>query len=146
MKAFFDRNLDSIEGFFTIQDELGNKLVDRVPARSGQAGHTRTSWKIAKSPIPFGKFNLHLKPNNQGQKAGAKGIGEFYPIDNQGDRMTILSPAGSRKRTEIGLHEENIFKGSSGCIVIVSHQDWLKVQKVLGDLRVRFNTIPLEVL
>jgi len=151
VKAYFDRNKASINGWLTVQTGNGDKLIDRVEARSGQAGHTNSSWTRAKSPIPFstevGQLYLYTRANNQGQEAGATGIGEAYPIDTQSDKMTIKESGGRRIRTEIMVHQENKRKGSAGCIVIVGDADWELFKKLMTQLRLNgVAKIPLEVL
>lgn len=151
MKAYFDRNKASVNGWFTVQDGNGDKLINRVEARSGQAGHTATSWTRGKSPIPFStsvkQYYLYTTPNNKGQKAGATGIGEAYPVDTEGDKYTIKEKYGVLLRQEIMVHQENSFKGSAGCIVIVDNDDWQAFRKLMDQLRLHGVTkIPLEVL
>lgn len=147
MRAFFDRDITTIEGWFTIQDRSGKKIVNRVRARSGQKGHTNTSWVRSKSPIPFGEFNLYTTLNNKGLKAGKTGIGEAYPIDNRGDKYTIKQPGGKLIREEIMLHQENMWDGSAGCIVIVRESDWLHVKETMETLRkLGVTKFPVEVL
>lgn len=130
--AYYKRPTQGIDGVFTIQDNQGNKLIDRVKARSGQKGHAHTSWTRGKSPIPFGMHSMSLVPYNRGQVAGRTGIGQFYPIGNDGGHYRIVE--GKRIRTAIGLHEENMWDGSAGCVVIVQHKDWQDVIKVLDKL------------
>lgn len=141
--AYFKRGITSFEGVFTIQrsenGQVVEKPIDRVRARSGGASYFNREWIRGKSPIPRGDFNLWLKPNNKGAKAGATGIGEFYPICNKGDRYTIIEtpcPAGQkpRIREEIGLHDENAIPGSAGCIVIVYESDFWRVSKLLQEI------------
>lgn len=147
MKAFFDRDINTIEGWFSIVAPDGTKLVNRVRARSGQKGYTNTSWTRSKSPIPFGEFNLYTTLNNKGLKAGKTGIGEAFPIDNRGDKFTIKQPGGKLIREEIMLHQENMWDGSAGCIVIVRESDWLHVKAVMEELRLRgIAKFPVEVL
>lgn len=145
-RAFFDRNVNHILGRFSIRDRRGDYVVEKVYVRSGQVGHTRTDWARGKSPIPFGSYNLHTVPNNRGQVAGVSGIGEFFPIDNQGDRYTIKGQHRGQKRLEIGLHEENSYAGSAGCIVVVYHSDWLRIRDFLRNISHEYPSIPLEVL
>lgn len=146
-RAFYDRQDGSYYGKFSIRHRDGDFVVEKLICRSGQPGHTHTSWTVARSPIPYGSFNLNTKPNNYGQLAGARGIGECFPVDNCGDRYTIYDPKNKRrKRTEICLHEENAIPGSLGCIVVVYHQDWLRVRDFLRGLSARLPVIPLEVL
>lgn len=145
-KAFFDRSKTTINGRFSIRAADGEYIIRRAAARSGQRGYTQTSWERGRSPVPFGVYNLYTDPNNEGQVAGKTGIGEFFPIDNQGDRRTIkeLDVPEPRYRLEIGLHEENGYPGSAGCIVIVNNMDWKLIRDWLKGLKLE--SIPLEVL
>lgn len=146
VKAYYDRPWDTVDGFLTIQkdDGSGEKIFDRLHVRSGQTAWSDTSWVRGKSPCPPGLFNLNTSPNNRGQRAGRRGVGEFFPIDNQGDRYTIKSKNGNLVRTEVGLHEENDWYGSEGCLVVVVSHEWIALSDYLRSLNV--DTIPLEVL
>ena len=130
--AYYKRPSQGIDGVFTIQDNHERKLIERVHARSGQRGYEHTSWRRGKSPIPYGSHSMSLNPYNRGTFAGKIGIGEFYPIGNDGGHYRIKE--GRKQRTAIGLHEENQWDGSAGCVVIVNHDDWLNVLKVLSDI------------
>jgi hypothetical protein len=141
-RAFFDRQPGTIEGFFTIQDEHGKPVFKRLQARSGQNGHTNTDWVRGKSPIPYGNHYLWIGyPVGVGTRAGKTGIGEFYPISNMaGDRDLIQGPAPQILRRSIGLHAENAYRGSAGCIVLVDVEQayaevfpWLR--KIAGGQR-----------
>lgn len=146
-RAFFDRKDGSLSGKFSIRAKDGEYLFEKLFARSGQVGFLHTSWANGESPIPYGQFTLNTRPNNLGQSAGATGIGEAFPIDNQGDRNTIADPTNKRrKRAGICLHEENAIPGTRGCIAIVYHEDWLRVRDWLRNLSDRLDSIPLEVL
>lgn len=151
MKAYFDRNKTSINGWFTIQTGNGEKLINRVEARSGQAGYTNNSWTRGKSPIPFstecdGQLYLYTKPYNQGQEAGATGIGEAYLISNRTGSVKIIGLNG-KERSEIMVHQENKRAGSAGCTVIVNDDDWEAFKRLMAQLRMNGVTkIPLEVL
>lgn len=130
--AYYDRPKDGINGVFTLQDNKGHKLIDRVQARSGQKGYTGGSWVRGKSPIPYGTHRMSLSPYSRGVAAGKTGIGQFYPIGNDGGFYRIKE--GLKQRTAIGLHEENQWEGSAGCVVIVKHSDWLRVMSVLDQI------------
>jgi len=134
-------------GRFSIRHKSGEYIVEKILARSGQPGFAETSWVTTKSPCPYGDFNLYTASQNVGQLAGERGIGECFPIDNQGDMVTICDPKNrKRKRKGICLHEENGIPGSEGCIVIVYHDEWLRVKDWLkSQARIR-KTIPLEVM
>lgn len=124
-KAFYDRRGDTIEGKLTIQDSDGNPVFKRLHARSGQMSGVGSNWMRGKSPIPFSdnvltqKLWLWLQPVNPFTKAGETGIGEFYPISSGENKRIIQGPRPELVRWDIGLHAENKWKGSAGCIVIV---------------------------
>lgn len=141
---FFDRRDGDIEGLFSIRWEDGSYAFEKLQARSGQRGHTHTNWENGLSPIPYGNFFLNSPANNIGQRAGATGIGECFPIDNQGDRLTIVNPDNhGQRRQEICLHEENKFPGTRGCVAIVREKDWLAVRDFLHAHQGRW---PVRVL
>lgn len=127
IKAYFDRNPQNVEGFFTLVEIEGlevKPLFQRLPARSGQAGYTKTDWVRGKSPIPYGKHLLWLSPLDTGKFADYNGIGEFYPISNrEGSKRMIWTEKPSSSflgvRQDIGLHPENKYPGSAGCIVLL---------------------------
>ena len=145
--AFYDRNLHTILGKFSIRAADGTYIVEKLVARSGIPGYSKTDWIRGKSPVPWGEFNLSTVPNNIGQVAGKTGIGECFPVDNEGDRMTIRNPENKRqRRLEICVHEENAIPGSAGCIVIVFHSDWLRVRDFLRSIQEEHPVIPLKVL
>jgi len=138
VRVFYDRREGSIHGLLSVRDRDGHYLLEKAITRSGQASATLSSWRQGLSPCPYGDFNLWLVPNNPGQSAGATGVGEFYPIDNTGDRRTIRAPQNQRLvRREIGLHEENSLPGSRGCIVLVYHFDWLRWSDIAMSQRER---------
>ena len=152
-KAFFDRREDSIEGLFTILNtKTHEKVFNRLQARSGQPNYTHTNWVKGKSPIPMGKHKLILKePLQKDQWPGKAGIGEFWRISNTDNDRIILSGCGRYSRSDIGLHPENSFAGSAGCIVIVidteeQKKEWLRLSSFLEGLIGKYNHIPLEVL
>jgi hypothetical protein len=124
-RAFFDRNEETTNGFFTLQDEKGKKLFERLPARSGQTGYTKTDWIRSRSPIPYSKwiikpYRLWLASVNVGMTSKANGIGEFFPISNTEGSREIQGPYHGQERMDIGLHWENDKPGSAGCIVLLN--------------------------
>ncbi len=153
IKAYFDRNPRNVEGFFTLVEIEGlevKPLFQRLPARSGQAGYTKTDWIRGKSPIPYGKHLLWLSPLDTGKFADYNGIGEFYPISNrEGAKRVIWGKDGTRQ--DIGLHPENKYPGSAGCIVLLvdtpeRKQRVIELFEYLRELGKSQKNIPLEVL
>ena len=143
--CYYDRNPENIEGLFTIRtiDKVSNKVVKEITklsARSGQRGETKSSWKRGSSPIPWTQeskvtyiqsfinefpkeYWLWLRDVKQkGQWAGKTGIGEFRAIStSKTDPGTIVSPTKPHLvRKYVGLHPENNYFGSLGCIVLLS--------------------------
>jgi hypothetical protein len=144
IRAFYKRYPDRVDGLFTLHeyDDKGRVIsahsIVRVAARSGQAEHTRTDWHRGKSPIPYGDHLLFTASLKRGQWSDTDGIGEFFPISNDvGDRHTITGPAG-QMRKHIGLHPENQWPGSAGCIVIVRRDDWARITDKLHALNQAF--------
>lgn len=123
--AFFDRSETTIDGYFTLMikepGRSARKLFERLPARSGQSGYTNTNWTRGKSPIPFGIHHLWLKPVDPDKWPDYNGIGEFYPISsNEKNKRKIQGLSNrAKERWDIGLHPENQYPGSAGCIVLL---------------------------
>lgn len=121
-RAFFDRDPNSIDGAFTLQyfdHTTGQKVVPfhRLPARSGQRGWTKTDWTTAKSPIPFHE-DLWLSTNSVPLQMEPKGT-PFFPIGSSPKNIGTISGPKGYKRTNVGLHLENQYPGSAGCIVLL---------------------------
>jgi len=156
--AYYDRTKGSINGFFTLQTVFNGQIVKafkRLPARSGQIKKANESWSYG-SPIPFSVeiapkiYKLWLRGQYQpGQWAGHAGIGEFWQISTEDDKVTILS--GQGKKLAVGVHPENRFPGSLACVVLVNEtnrqrtaileaRDWAK------ELSKHFEYIDLIVL
>jgi hypothetical protein len=131
IRLFFDRTTRSIEGKVTLIYN-GVPLFEKLPARSGQVGYTTTEWVKGKSPIPYGKHTLWLYPKQVGQLTPqGKEIGQFYPISSSLKSSRLLTN-GKNERWDIGLHPENAFAGSAGCIVLlVNTPERLKTVKAL---------------
>lgn len=125
--AYYDRQPRTIEGFFTIQifdpkkGGYPRKLFEKMPARSGQQPYADTSDVTAKSPIPFGEYRLYidtsLSPKEFPKTPG--GIGEFFSIGSETSKRIIIDKKSGKTRQDVGLHPENSFNGSAGCIVLV---------------------------
>lgn len=164
-KAYFKRNQNSIDGVFTLHKIVNGKVIEdesviRHPARSGQWGFQNTFNVTAKSPIPSGKFYLWTKPTNGFNKVPDKAlkenIGEFYPISSTLNSCRIIYiPHG--ERVDVGLHLENWYPGSAGCIVLVWQTpyytkdealfaDVLKIRKLFREASRARSQIPLEVI
>lgn len=155
--AFYDRRLGTIEGLFTIQETDHNgttdKVFERLHSRSGQRRFANSDWVRGGSPIPYTlaipkerPYWLWTHSLGRDTLAGATGIGEFFPIST-GDEPAIIQGDGNRKREAVGLHGENQWPGSAGCIVIVRERDFLRVRDYLRQLNtVGIRRIPLIVL
>lgn len=161
-RAFFDRKDDTIDGFFTIIDtrKPDSKVFNRLPARSGQAGYTHSSWIRGKSPIPFSKelgkteLMIHMqRPQNFEQWPLPAGVGEFWFISNSTkDPQTIQDPSNPKfERVAVGLHPENLYKGSAGCIVLLHdtesrEKEVIRLHNFLLSLIDIYSYMPLTVL
>lgn len=142
LRLFYDRDHRSFNGKLTVISD-GITIFKQLPCRSGQRDWYDTSWVRGKSPIPYGVHRIYLSPYQRGQRAGRKGIGEFYPIGSY-DSYTIRNRMDTQKRTAIGLHEENMWDGSAGCIVVVKGEDWLMLTNYLKSRDEEYVT--LEVM
>lgn len=157
-KAYFDRDVNNVNGLFSIVDASGVKVFNRLPVRSGQAGFTHTSWTSGKSPIPFSKeLSAPLRillnhPNQEGQwPATPGGIGEFWLITNVPGTDLIRGKEAGHVRQAIGCHPENAYRGSAGCIVFLhdtqtQKDELLRLTKWSKQLIGHYGYIPLEVL
>lgn len=118
--VYFQRGRGTIDGILTVQAAYNGKPFKRfeqIPVRSGQQSHADLEWIRGKSPIPFGDWFLHLASYKPDQWPGdSDNIGEFFPISSSPIQTQIIYK-GHLKREAIGLHPENNFKGSAGCIV-----------------------------
>jgi hypothetical protein len=118
---YFDRDVNSINGFLTLQTDDGHKVFERLKARSGQRFYTHTSWERGKSPIPFGRYwmatkhtILFMEPKNT----------PFFPIASEKGAQIIWDSEGKGLlRSNIGLHMENQYPGSAGCVVVVNRAE-----------------------
>ncbi len=118
--AYFDRQSHTVKGAFTLQSvEHGevDVLFSRLPATSGQAGYTGgglQDWVTGKSPIPMGRHWLSTKK----EKLNISPVGTpFYPVGSSIGSRVIYGP-GTKSRTDCGLHLENLFPGTAGCIAL----------------------------
>ena len=154
VKAYFKRHPDSIDGLFTLQTNK-RELFTRIPARSGQKGYENEEWVRGKGPVPKGKYHLwlHLQKPNPMFPDKPDGIGEFYQISSAKDNQRLIQDPTTphRQRWDIGLHPENAYPGSAGCIVLLHNEDWLQayVAGLFEFLRwygKKHRTIELEVL
>lgn len=115
---YFDRSVNSINGVLTLHRVENGKafpVFSKLPARSGQAGYTGTDWVPAKSPIPFGVHYLTCAP----VPLWMEPVGTpFFMISTVKGTGIIKGPNG-KTRTAVGLHLENRWPGSAGCVVLV---------------------------
>ena len=99
-------------------------------------------WTVAASPIPPNSVTgLEYKVDMQWSYSDLTGIaGRYYHILPD----PIVSKDGSKRRTEIGLHQDNGCPGTSGCIGVVG-SDWSRLCNALDELA-KFNRyLKLEV-
>lgn len=127
---WYGRNRAGINGVLTLNghDGKGNthEVLTRYPARSGQLGALLTDAIRGKSAIPY--FGKGMNPPASywlWTKCTSKhlflpktkaGIGRFYPIStHEGNpRKTVI---GGIIRWDLGLHPDNAYPGSAGCVV-----------------------------
>lgn len=163
--ARYKRIKDSIDGLFSIiaYDNSGKEILafNNLPARSGQYGFRNSSWHTGKSPIPYshevagGQLYIHLLTIlQQGKWAlqDPKGIGENRLISSSpNDPYTIHHATLDKKRTAVGIHPENWWKGSAGCVVLVNDTLFQKMRILLARTFINYvakskKYIELEVM
>lgn len=125
---FVDRNTgNSWEGVLSVRHVGGRFMFEKIPFRSGFPG-VDEEWVVGRSPIPYlrelkqKQMWAHLKQiNKNGQRYPFNEendrIGWFLPFsDSQTELYTLRGP-GKKKRTFIGLHNDNMpFAGTNGCV------------------------------
>lgn len=122
-KAWYDKK----KGLFTIQNDKGIKLFERLFVRSGQAGYLNAPWVRNTGAIPTNKqvagnkLYIHTTPVKDAKgDFNNDGIGLFFPISDSLTRKDIIRGLNPREeRWHIGLHPENKYNGSAGCIVLL---------------------------
>jgi len=140
VQLYFKQNKHTVDGSLTVAvRDLEGKVIEEqsirnVVARSGAPGWAGTQGVRGKSPIPDGKYILWNRKRWIMQyndlDATGREIGRFYPIsDNPTNRHIISHPTGVRKY--IGLHDENDFRGSAGCVVVVNNAQFRRICKLL---------------
>lgn len=114
-RLFFDRREGQLDGVVTLRNDK-QELFKQLPARSGQPGHLTkaTQWVRGKGATPYG--NHWMSTRQVPLQMEPKGT-PFYMIGTNKGGSTIYGSHGQR-RTAIGLHLENNWPGSAGCIVL----------------------------
>lgn len=137
LKAYFTSRLskiaqnDIIDGVLVLGDK-------QYKACSGSPGCQIYGQYFSKgAPIPPGSYEIDLA----GYYCDTPGIdGRYYHILPD----PIWNSDKTKKRTEIGLHRDAGYPGTSGCVGIVG-QDFDKLDSVLQTLAAKQKTLPLEV-
>lgn len=156
-KLFFKRNIaGKVDGLLTLKADDGRIIFQRMLARTGQNGGYTTSWINGSSGTPVGEWRVWIKPKSPyieqiNQDAGARGIGEFFRISSGDDFMYTINPANfTQKRHALGLHQDNIFKGSLGCCAVAveteeQKAEWKGLTSFLKELGKKYDYLPIEV-
>jgi hypothetical protein len=115
---YFDRDKNRIDGVLTLQiivNKRAVKVFDKLPARSGQVGFTEQDWVDGKSPTPFGAMfmktksvPLQMEPRNT----------PFFELCTDTRRPGVITN-GRDDRVACGLHFENDYPGTAGCVALV---------------------------
>lgn len=138
-KAWYDKD----KGLFTIQDDKGVPVFKRLPVRSGQRGFLNKPWVRSKGAIPTnkqvagGKLYLHTTPIKDPKgDFNNNGIGLFFPISDSLDQTLMIRGVNAGElREAIGLHPENRWVGSLGCIVVVWWRSKKRIEKLFDWLK-----------
>jgi hypothetical protein len=132
---WYGRNRNNVDGVLTLngknaQGEVHNVLI-RLPARSGQNGALAVDTIANRSAIPyngkdvkpFASYWLWTKPYDPTVflPQTPAGIGRFYPISSGNNKRNIVVMDGTHAviRVDCGLHPENAYPGSAGCVVLL---------------------------
>ncbi|MEN6621510.1 MAG: hypothetical protein ABFD50_08185 [Smithella sp.] len=133
---YVDRQLGNINGFLTLQRVVNGqitKLFEKLPIRSGQNGFVNSKdqdFIRSKGSIPFGDHYLSTKKESLWMEP--KGT-PFYVVSSKPGERVIYGPSG-KTRHDIGLHMENQFPGSAGCVVLLHEtSEQKRMVKLLFD-------------
>lgn len=157
-KIFVKRNRENNEGDLSFieytrdSDKVNeNKSLRNIKIRTGinRPYFLKRDWYRGKSGCPIGTHLLWTKRNYIKQyhdlDATGREVGRFYPISNNiEDHRVIRADYGTQYRLDIGIHDENDFPGSAGCIVVINNKDFRELVKKLEKLE-RITFIPLTV-
>lgn len=118
---YVDRKLGAINGVLTLQrviDGVPYKIFDKLPIASGRNGFVNSKdqdFIRSKGAIPFGDHWISTKKEPLWMEP--KGT-PFYVISSKPNERVIYGPNG-KTRHDIGLHLENNYAGSAGCVVLL---------------------------
>lgn len=116
---YVKRTKGALYGTVTLKDPKGEDIVTRVPMASGQLGYLsggQDDWVKGKGPTPIGDWFLSTKRwPLQMEPVGTA----FYAIGDEPGSSTIESPDGKIIRENIGLHLENRYPGTIGCVALM---------------------------
>jgi hypothetical protein len=138
-KAWYDKK----KGLFTIQDAKGVPVFKRLLVRSGQRGFLNSPWVRQKGAIPTnkqvagGKLYIHTTSIKDPKgDFNNDGIGLFFPISDSLEQTLQIRGLKDRElREAIGLHPENKWDGSLGCIVLVWWKSKARIEKLFSWLQ-----------
>ena len=118
--AEFDRKQDNVYGTFSIYElsPKGEKkfIFKDLPASSGQRAFTQTDWVAGKSPTPYGEHYLMLK--QEVLQMEPKGT-PFFRICTDPSFPRLLKSSSGKIRQDVGLHLENQYPGTAGCVALL---------------------------
>ena len=147
-EVFAARDVDSInvEISFIKRDPKTSKVIEsesirNIAARTGQRSFFAKGYDFLRAKGGCPESNLHLWINpkfiqqNGDLIAEGKTIGQFYPVSSSEiDHRIIRNPSDlSQVRWDIGLHPENAFQGSAGCLVVVRQSDFKEIDTWLDN-------------
>lgn len=147
-EVFCARDVDSfnIQLSFIKRDPKTSKVIESesirdISGRTGQRNFFAKGYDFlrAKGGCPEQNLYLWIDPKfiQQNGQLLAKGkeIGQFYPISSsETNRREIRNPQDlSQVRFDVGLHPENAFEGSAGCLVVVRQSDFKTIDTWLDS-------------
>lgn len=154
VEIYYYKSSKSFMGLLTVIVKRNGQVIEKeslrdIPARSGQPKHYNTKNVLGKSPIPDGNFFLwtHKEFIKQYSDLDATGkeVARFYPISSSRDQNIYIkrSETNPVTRSYIGLHDENDFPGTAGCIAIIDNKHFRLIAEILTKHEGK--TIPLHV-
>lgn len=142
-----------------ITRDLKGKVIEAESIRNleiltGQRLKFKPEWDWVSGKgggCPEGKLWLHIDPKKIKQPfelipKGSR-IGRFYPISSHPSESTkTVNPSTGGYRVCLGLHFENAYPGSLGCVVPQKEPDWRRIVFWLTNVANQgVKSIPLNV-
>lgn len=114
---YIDRNIGKKEGLLTLSN--GNQHVfKQLPFATGQSGFLdggADDWVTGKGGTPYGVHWMSTKK----EPLQMEPVGTPFYVMSTKKGSRVIEGADGKSRSNIGLHLENRFPGSAGCVVLL---------------------------